>query len=401
MRTRKTGPDDIPALKALWKQAFGDTDAEIDSFFKTVYPEATGFCAEEDGAVIAMLFALPLTLAHGEEMQKAAYLYAVATDEAFRGRGVCRALMEFAERTLRKRYVSCLLLVPETEKLASYYETMGYVRQDSCTAQTLHTDAPQGAAAVVTPQEYAGLRETALWDIPHVRYDKAQLAAILKVGVPLGLNNSLYSVGHVAVQAVYNMQGSVFVAGCSIAGRVTGIAGIAITSFSSAAVVFAGQNLGAGNYRRLQRGVVQITCAAGVVTLLIGLMATVFCRPLLGLFSSDPAVLDAAVRYTWWVLPFIWTYAVFNCMMSFVNGTGAVKYTTVVNLLILWAVRIPAAYILHALGYGTSSMACVSLSYAVGLVAMLGYFLTPEWGKLRRKAKELGDAVTAETEPTL
>lgn len=253
------------------------------------------------------------------------------------------------------------------------------------------------ASILYARRNYEGLQFPLL---PH-GYDKAQLAAILKVGVPLGLNNSLYSVGHVAVQAVYNMQGSVFVAGCSIAGRVTGIAGIAITSFSSAAVVFAGQNLGAGNYRRLQRGVVQITCAAGVVTLLIGLVATVFCRPLLGLFSSDPAVLDAAVRYTWWVLPFIWTYAVFNCMMSFVNGTGAVKYTTVVNLLILWAVRIPAAYILHALGYGTSSMACVSLSYAVGLVAMLGYFLTPEWGKLRRKAKKLGDAVTAETEPTL
>ena len=175
MRTRKTGPDDIPALKALWKQAFGDTDAEIDSFFKTVYPEATGFCAEEDGAVIAMLFALPVTLAHGEETQKAAYLYAVATDEAFRGRGVCRSLMEFAEKTLRKRYVSCLLLVPETEKLAAYYETMGYVRQDSCTMQTLRIDAPQGAAAVVTPQEYAGLRETLLFDVPHTRYSKAQL----------------------------------------------------------------------------------------------------------------------------------------------------------------------------------------------------------------------------------
>ena len=91
-------------------------------------------------------------------------------------------------------------------------------------------------------RNYEGLQFPLL---PH-GYDKAQMAAILKVGVPLGLNNSLYSVGHVAVQAVYNMQGSVFVAGCSIAGRVTGIAGIAITSFSSAAVVFAGQNLGAG-----------------------------------------------------------------------------------------------------------------------------------------------------------
>ena len=307
--------------------------------------------------------------------------------------GILRGLGD-SRSTLLLLLISCLTNIVLD---VAFVAVLGMGVAGAALATTIALYLSWLASILYARRNYEGLQFPLL---PH-GYDKAQLAAILKVGVPLGLNNSLYSVGHVAVQAVYNMQGSVFVAGCSIAGRVTGIAGIAITSFSSAAVVFAGQNLGAGNYRRLQRGVVQITCAAGVVTLLIGLVATVFCRPLLGLFSSDPAVLDAAVRYTWWVLPFIWTYAVFNCMMSFVNGTGAVKYTTVVNLLILWAVRIPAAYILHALGYGTSSMACVSLSYAVGLVAMLGYFLTPEWGKLRRKAKELGDAVTAETEPTL
>lgn len=307
--------------------------------------------------------------------------------------GILRGLGD-SRSTLLLLLISCLTNIVLD---VAFVAVLGMGVAGAALATTIALYLSWLASILYARRNYEGLQFPLL---PH-GYDKAQLAAILKVGVPLGLNNSLYSVGHVAVQAVYNMQGSVFVAGCSIAGRVTGIAGIAITSFSSAAVVFAGQNLGAGNYRRLQRGVVQITCAAGVVTLLIGLVATVFCRPLLGLFSSDTAVLDAAVRYTWWVLPFIWTYAVFNCMMSFVNGTGAVKYTTVVNLLILWAVRIPAAYILHALGYGTSSMACVSLSYAVGLVAMLGYFLTPEWGKLRRKAKELGDAVTAETEPTL
>ena len=307
--------------------------------------------------------------------------------------GILRGLGD-SRSTLLLLLISCLTNIVLD---VAFVAVLGMGVAGAALATTIALYLSWLASILYARRNYEGLQFPLL---PH-GCDKAQLAAILKVGVPLGLNNSLYSVGHVAVQAVYNMQGSVFVAGCSIAGRVTGIAGIAITSFSSAAVVFAGQNLGAGNYRRLQRGVVQITCAAGVATLLIGLVATVFCRPLLGLFSSDPAVLDAAVLYTWWVLPFIWTYAVFNCMMSFVNGTGAVKYTTVVNLLILWAVRIPAAYILHALGYGTSSMACVSLSYAVGLVAMLGYFLTPEWGKLRRKAKELGDAVTAETEPTL
>ena len=175
MRMRKSGADDVPALKTLWKQAFGDTDAEIDGFFETVWPEAAGFCAEEGGAVIAMLFALPVEIVHGERTQKAAYLYAVATAEAFRGRGVCRALMEFAEKTLRKRYIECLLLVPADERLAAYYETMGYVRQDGCTERPPLADTPKGTAVPVTVQEYAGLRETLLFDVPHARYSRAEL----------------------------------------------------------------------------------------------------------------------------------------------------------------------------------------------------------------------------------
>ena len=59
MRTRKTGREDIPALKALWQEAFGDEQQDIDLFFETVYPHATGFCAEDGGELVARLFALP------------------------------------------------------------------------------------------------------------------------------------------------------------------------------------------------------------------------------------------------------------------------------------------------------------------------------------------------------
>ena len=112
-------------------------------------------------------------------------------------------------------------------------------------------------------------------------FDLPILHEMLKIGLPLGLNTSLYSVGHVLLQALYNTLGSTFVAGCSVAGKVSGIANIAITSYSSAATVFAGQNLGARNYRRLCRGAWQIPLCSGIVTLAGGLLVTAFCHPLL------------------------------------------------------------------------------------------------------------------------
>lgn len=217
-------------------------------------------------------------------------------------------------------------------------------------------------------------------------FDPATLAEILRIGLPLGLNTALYSVGHLLLQTLFNAQGSVFVAGCAVAGKVNGIANIAITSFSGAAMVFAGQNLGAGNYRRLRRGAWQIPLFSGALTLVAGILVSIWCRPLLALFTRDADVLVFAQRYVRIVLPFTWNYAVFNGIMSFANGIGEIRYPTVVNLLLLWAVRIPAAYVLAWLGYGGYAMAGVSLSFFVGMVAMLFYFRTVRWADICRKA---------------
>ena len=218
-------------------------------------------------------------------------------------------------------------------------------------------------------------------------FDAAILREILKIGLPLGMNTALYSVGHVLLQALYNTLGSTFVAGCSIAGKVSGIANIAITSYSSAATVFAGQNLGAQKYRRLCRGAWRIPLCSGAVTLAGGLFVTAFCRPLLGLFSRDPAVLDFAQQYIYLVLPFTWAYAVFNGIMCFINGIGEIRYPTVVNILLLWVVRIPVAYIIMWAGYGEYAMVSVSASFVTGMIAMLFYFKTHRWGDIRALAK--------------
>ena len=126
MRCQKTHEGDIPALSRLWKQAFGDTDEEIARFFREAYPHASGFAARDGETLVGMCFALPQQLACGEDTCSAAYLYAVATDEHWRGQGVCRTLLAFAEKELKKRGTDCLMLVPADEGLAAMYEKLGF-----------------------------------------------------------------------------------------------------------------------------------------------------------------------------------------------------------------------------------------------------------------------------------
>ncbi len=219
-------------------------------------------------------------------------------------------------------------------------------------------------------------------------HDPEILREILRVGVPLGLNSALYSVGHILLQTLYNTQGSIFVAGCSVAGKLSALANIAITSFSNAASVFSGQNYGAGLTDRLRRGALRIPLACGGFTLTCGLLLTLFGRPVLALFTRDAAVLAVAQRYVLVVLPFTWCYAVFNGIMSYLNGVGEIRYPTIVNVLILWAIRIPSAWLLAAVGLGGYAMAGISLSFVAGMVAMLPFYRTRRWKNICRQCEK-------------
>ena len=218
--------------------------------------------------------------------------------------------------------------------------------------------------------------------------DRSILGEIVKVGLPLGLNNSIYSVGHILMQSLINAQGSAFMAGCSVASKLTGIANVAITALSSASCTFSGQNIGAKNYVRLRQGHLLLPVFSGVITCAGGLIVTGLCEPIIRLFTPDPEVIPLAVTYIRVVLPFTWLYAVFNGIINYVNGVGVVKYPTIVNILMLWAVRIPVAHLINRFVDGRYIMACLPISFAFGMLCMLCYYRTGHWRELMKLAKE-------------
>ena len=110
-----------------------------------------------------------------------------------------------------------------------------------------------------------------------------------------------------------------------------------------------------------------------------------FRMPVLRIFTRDEAVLMYANRYVVVMLLSQWFYAIFNGIICIVNGVGLIRYTTIINILMLWAVRIPSAYLIDRYFDGTYLMFCYPISFCFGMVMMIGYYLfSKKWKEIIR-----------------
>lgn len=126
-RFRRAEARDLPALTALWQTCFGDSATSVQAFWDAAFDSIRVFAAQDGAQLTAMLCALPVTLIdESGASQPAAYLYAVCTAPEQRGRGLCRALMQYAERAMQKDSISLFTLVPSNESLFDFYRRLGY-----------------------------------------------------------------------------------------------------------------------------------------------------------------------------------------------------------------------------------------------------------------------------------
>ncbi len=154
---RYTTINDRPALTRLWQQGFGDEISYIDAFFETAYAPRRSRVAVVDGEIAGMNFWFDCEL----EGERVAYLYAVATDKRFRGRGVATALMQDAESLLKEAGYAGVLLSPGSESLFRFYGDRGYETVGFRTEERIMAGSPIPIREV-DEEEYAALRRILL-----------------------------------------------------------------------------------------------------------------------------------------------------------------------------------------------------------------------------------------------
>lgn len=122
------------------------------------------------------------------------------------------------------------------------------------------------------------------------RFDIKKIVGLLKLGFPLCFQNIVIGIGGVAVQAVINTYGAVFIAGYTAANKLYGLLEISAFGLNGAVGTFVGQNKGANNYSRVNKGFkISIVMAIALGAVMSGIMLGLG-EPILYLFLGNDGV---------------------------------------------------------------------------------------------------------------
>lgn len=181
-KVRISSEQDIPALRRLWKLAFGDSEAYMDNFFRTYYRPERMLVLEDEGEIRSMTAWFDTTfVVPGRGEYRAAYLYAVATHPESRGKGLAGKLLAGADQYFRSLSIPAVTTVPAEPSLHNFFGSNGFrecfqLAQWELERENLPEKDEQISFKTLSPGEYGQLREELLKEIPHIAYPEEALA---------------------------------------------------------------------------------------------------------------------------------------------------------------------------------------------------------------------------------
>lgn len=214
-------------------------------------------------------------------------------------------------------------------------------------------------------------------------FHKKFFSKAMQLGIPSGLQQMLFSVGIMTMQALVNSYGSDFMAGFSGANKIDSFAFMPIQSFATAVTTYVGQNVGARRLDRVKSGTKAGVILSLIFSVGIGFGLYPFGSFLMRMFNQKDAVIAAGEIYLNSVLPFYALLALMFIFNSVLRGAGEMIVPMVSSFISLWLSRVPAAYLLASL-YGKEA---IYYSYAIGwAIGLLISWISYKRGKWKNKS---------------
>jgi putative MATE family efflux protein len=203
----------------------------------------------------------------------------------------------------------------------------------------------------------------------------------LKIGLPTSVQQCAIALGLIALLGIVNSFGTDTLTAYGAAGKIDTIITQAVLTLSGALAAFCGQNIGAGRFDRVRKGL-RFTMLVNVIFSLITFTAIYFFgEEMMRAFTNDPAVIAIGKEYLLIIGGFFIVHGALNVYNGALRGAGDTIFTMATSLLCLWLIRIPLAYQLSA-WYGRQGIWwAIGISIAIGLVITYIYYKMDIWKK--------------------
>ena len=226
----------------------------------------------------------------------------------------------------------------------------------------------------------------------YLRLKKEYVSQVMKLGLPTGASQAVFSLAMMAVQPLANNFGYLFLATNVIVMKVDGFVMMPNFSFGNAMTVYAGQNMGAGKIDRISRGTKQCVLIALCMAALMVTVILIFGRQIAGMFTQTEDVLAMSIRFLRILAPAYLAISISMVLWGTIRGSGDAitpMWATLINTVII---RVPAAYILvHIMDDPVAIVYSMLISWVtISMLAMIS-FRIGRWrktGLVKRTAKD-------------
>ncbi len=251
----------------------------------------------------------------------------------------------------------------------------------------LATVIAQGVSAVFCLLKLLRMRDSFDLNWSMLKLSKKHSIAVVKLGLPSGLTQAVFSLAMIVVQSLTNSFGEMVIACNVIVMRVDGFAMMPNFSFGSAMTTFAGQNIGARRMDRVDRGTKDGTKIAVAVSTTITVLLLLFGRHIMNVFTDTAELVDLSMHMMRILALGYIAMAVTQCLSGVMRGAGDTITPMWISLISTVVLRVPIAYgiafltrsELYPTGRPESTFISLLVSWTLGALITMLYYKKGAW----------------------
>lgn len=233
----------------------------------------------------------------------------------------------------------------------------------------LATTISQAVSAVLVVIALMRRTDACRLELRKLRFHRPQLEKMLRIGLPAGIQSSLFAISNVIIQSSVNSFGDVFMSGNAASANLEGFVYVSLNAFQQTSVNFIGQNSGAGQYKRVHRVLWICLGCVTVVGLTLGGLVYALGPRLLTIYITDSAeaVSYGMIRMSYICLPYF-LCGLMDVTTGALRGLGASFVPMLICVLGVCGVRIGWIFTIFRMD-AFHTPQCLYFSYPISWLA--------------------------------